>query len=185
MRSKRGIFAKWIATGLFIVRPLCFFAIFPLLIAAFATPAAAQNKYEKQTIGSVAVQVSGVDKDNASIEEYRLIASVAVGTVYSTPRIRDAIEAIYNTRRVETVAVTASLNAAGTVDLIFVIKPKTQVQKVAIDIAPSEGDKITEQELLFKLNLLTPGTAITEQTLRNNAMRYWTISENAGFTSRR
>jgi len=127
MRSKRGIFAKVIATGLFIVRPLCFFAIVAFLIEAI--PAPAQNKYEKQTIGSVAVQVSGVDKDNASIEEYRLIASGALGTVYSTPRIRDAIEAIYSKKRVETVTVTASLNAAGTVDLTFVIKPKTQVQK--------------------------------------------------------
>jgi len=73
------------------------------------------------------------------------------------------------------------LRAAGTVDLTFVVKPKTQVQKVAIDIAPSEGDKITEEELLFKLNVLSPGTAITEQTLRNNADEILDYLRERGF----
>ncbi|MEO8041227.1 MAG: POTRA domain-containing protein, partial [Acidobacteriota bacterium] len=40
---------------------------------------------------------------------------------------------------------------------------------VTIELPEDDESKITEQELLFRLNLLDPGTAITEQTLQNNA----------------
>ena len=181
MTSEKGYFERRGATGLCRVRPLRFFALIPLLIAFFFAQASAQNKYEKRNIDNITIQITGAEKDTALIEQYRLIARDAVGPAYSTPRIRDAIEMLYRSKKIETVAVTAALNASGNVDLIFVIKPKTQVQKVSIVIAPSEGDKVTEQELLFKLNLLTPGTAITEQALRDNADEILDYLRDRGF----
>ncbi len=51
----------------------------------------------------------------------------------------------------------------------FIIKRKTKAEKVNINIGNTIGNDVSEQELLLKLNLLNPGTSITEQTLRDNA----------------
>ncbi|HEX3101823.1 MAG TPA: POTRA domain-containing protein, partial [Pyrinomonadaceae bacterium] len=114
-------------------------------------------------------------------EQYRLTAKDALGPVYSTPRVRDALDALYLSKKIDLITVAASLNSAGGVDLRFDIKRKTQAQKVSIVIGRTVGDPILEQDLLFKLNLLTPGTAITEQTLRNNADEILDYLRTRGF----
>jgi outer membrane protein insertion porin family len=183
MRRGKGEFEKTAAAGerKLSVELFCLVHAALFLVVVLLSPAYGQNKFEKHPINGIEIQLPGAEKDTAHIEEYRLIASVAVGRTYSTPRIRDAIEALYNTKRIETVTVLADLNPAGNVDLVFVIKLKTQVQKVEIDIAPFEGDKVTEEELLFKLNLLAPGTAITQQTLRSSADEILDYLRDRGF----
>jgi outer membrane protein insertion porin family len=83
-------------------------------------------------------------------------------------RIRDSIEALHRTGRIASVDVEAQGTATG-VDLRYIIKRKVQAQKVVIDLENVLGEPVTEQELMFKLNLLDPGTPITDQTLQNNA----------------
>ncbi|MGB7201211.1 MAG: POTRA domain-containing protein [Pyrinomonadaceae bacterium] len=129
----------------------------------------AQNKYEQRPITKIDISISGADDDTKAIEEYRGIARDAVGDVYSTPRIRDAIEALYKTKKVDTVSVSAALENGAGVALNFNIRRKTQAQRVSVVVGKSAGEKVTEEDLLFKLNLVTPGSVITEQTLRSNA----------------
>src|SRR3712207_8750241 len=40
------------------------------------------------------------------------------------------------------------------VNVRFILKRKTQAEKVSIEIGKFEGDKVTEEELLLKLDLL-------------------------------
>ena len=56
-------------------------------------------------------------------------------------------------------------------------------QVIALDSVKGTvgDDKITEQELLLKLNLLNPGTAITDQTLRSNADAILVYLRERGF----
>ncbi len=129
----------------------------------------AQSKFEKLPIAKIDVVFTGTGTNAALAEQYRIIARDAVGTVYSAPRIREAIAAIYDTRKVDTVVVSANVNATGDVELRFEVKRKTQAEKVSVVVEDSVGDKVREEDILFKLNLLTPGTAITEQTLQNSA----------------
>src|SRR4051812_2763750 len=68
--------------------------------------ARAQNQFEKRPISNISVSLGGTQTDTASVEEYRLIAREAVGDIYSAPRVRDAIEALYNTKRVDTITVS-------------------------------------------------------------------------------
>jgi len=152
-----------------------------VLLAVCCFAAQSQNKYEKLTIAKADVAVAGTKNTDPLIEQYRLITREVVGPVYSTSRIRDAIAALYETKTVDTVVVTATLNAAGDVELQFAIKRKTQAQKVSIVVGETIGDSVTEQDLLFKLNLLTPGTTITEQTLRNNADQILDYLRERGF----
>lgn len=157
------------------------FAFLAALVCSCFVPLFAQNQFEKRRIAKIDIVVTGTAPGSPLIEEYRLIVRDAVGSIYSTPRIRDAIEALYNTRRIDTITVTASIEANGDVDLLFTIKPKTQAQRISIILGPAVGDKVTEQDLMFKLNLLTPGTVITEQTLRDNADEILDYLRERGF----
>src|SRR5206468_4177121 len=89
---------------LWIKRLRPFFTFLCLLI--FAMAAAAQAQYDKRPITNLTVTLSGgTQTDMQAIEEYRLIAREAVGDMYSSPKIRDAIEALYNTKRVDMITV--------------------------------------------------------------------------------
>ncbi len=128
-----------------------------------------QNKYENKPIAAVDVTFDSSELNPPTSEQYRIIIRDVLGPTYSTTKIHDSIVALYNTKKIATVIVTATLRSDSAVDLRYNIKRKTQVDKVSIIVAKNEDDKITEQDLLFKLNILTPGTAITEQSLRSNA----------------
>ena len=151
------------------------------LILLFVAVGVAQNKYENRPIGKVDVTFGENDNNASLAEEFRLTARAEVGAIYNPTGIRDAIEALYRTKKVETITVAATLDAAGNVDLIFNIKRKIQAQKVSIVVGETIGDRVTEQELLFKLNILQPGTAITEQTLRNSADEILDYLRERGF----
>lgn len=157
------------------------FSCLALVIASAFVSVFAQNKYEKRRIAKTEVAIAGTQATGALIEEYRLIIRDALGASYSTPRIRDAIQDLYNTGRVETVSVTAALDAAGDVELVFNIKRKTEASRIEVVVGESIGDPVTEQELMFKLNLLTPGTVITEQTLAANADEILDYLRERGF----
>ncbi|MEQ1603939.1 MAG: POTRA domain-containing protein [Pyrinomonadaceae bacterium] len=146
-------------------RYLC--VVFLISLCSFS--ALSQNKYDNLPVSKIDVVFTGTGKNDALAEQYRLMIRLAIGGTYSAPRIREAVAALYETNKVDTVVVTAANNAAGDVELRFDVKRKTQAERVSVVVGASDGDKITEQDLLFKLNLLTPGTAITEQTLQNNA----------------
>ena len=141
----------------------------------------AQNQYEKRRISDIAINVIGAEPDSPLIEQYRLSVREVLGANYSTPRIRDAIDTLYQTRLIDTVTVAASLDESGNVELRFNIKRKTQAGSISIELGPQEGDHISEEDLLFKLSLLTPGTVITEQTLQNNANEILSYLRDRGF----
>ena len=154
-----GVKAKW---------PLVLLFLVPLV---FSIPARAQNENEGKRISDVTVTFEGDDRNVSVAEQFRQLARNAVGETYSSVRVRDAIEQLYETRRVAAVTVETDRAANDSVVLRFVIKRKTQAQRVSVQIVDAkEGDpEITEQELLFHLTLLEPGAVVTDQTLRNNA----------------
>lgn len=142
------------------------FAILILSVLAFA-----QNGLEGRRISEVTVTFEGADRNLSMNEQFRDVARTAVGATYSAVRVRDAIEQLYATRRVSSVTVETENVTPESVALRFVIRRKTQAQRVSVEIADAEGDKaeVTEQEILFRLTLLEPGAVVTDQTLRSNA----------------
>ncbi len=140
-----------------------------IAVFLFALTAAAQNKYEFRKIDTVDISFGTADLNPPTSEPFRVIIRESIGTTYSTTKIHDSIVALYNTKLIALVTVAATLNGKDGVDLRYEIKRKTRVEKVSIVVGKTEGDKITEQDLLFKLNILTAGTTITDQTLRSNA----------------
>ena len=166
--------------GLFAVSKL-FRTIFVFaLIGISFSSTLSQSKFEKRNIDKIEISF-GAEANAPLAEQYHLIAKEALGSTYSTTKVRDAIEALYATKKVDSITVRASPGSAEGVDLRFDIKRKTQAEKVSIVVGRTVGDTVLEQELLFKLNILTPGTAITEQTLRNNADEILNYLRTRGF----
>lgn len=155
--------------------------VFVTLIGLFSLTAFAQNKYEKHRIDKIDIVFAGSEVNEQLAEQYRISANEALGPIYMATRVRAAIEALYKTGKVDTVTVTATVNAGDGVDLRFEIKRKTQAQKVSIIVGRTVGDPVLEQDLLFKLNILKPGTPVTEQTLRNNADEILDYLRTRGF----
>lgn len=128
----------------------------------------AQNKYEDRRITNVEIAFERVGADDSAKEQFQLVARNALGETYSLVKVRDAIDALYKTGRIVSAVAQASESGESGVNLRFVIRRKTRAEKVIVQIGNTVGDDVTEQQLLLKLNLLNPGTSVTEQTLNAN-----------------
>ncbi len=139
------------------------------LILLFCFSIFAQNKYEDRSISNVRIVFEGKDSDVSAAQQFELIARNALGAKYSTVKVRDAIQALYNSEKIVSATVDATEVGQNSLDLRFIIKRKVRAEKVNVLINDTTDKSVTEQQLLLRLNLLNPGMAITEQTLRNNA----------------
>lgn len=129
----------------------------------------AQNRFDGRRIQTIDITFEGVDQSASAAEQFREVVEDTLGDTYSAVTVRDAIDALHKTGRVDSVTVEASESGTDSVNLRFRIKRKAQAGKVTVVVGPHVGDPVTEEDLLFKLSLLNPGTPITEQTLRSSA----------------
>jgi outer membrane protein insertion porin family len=166
---KLSIKSRFLRTSKQKVVLVCLF--FEAFLIFFSSPfVSAQNKYEDRLIiEPVEITFEGDDRDISAAEQFRLIAKSTLGERYSAVKVRETIQKIYDTKRVVSVIVEATEVGESAVRLRFIIKRKTQAEKISVNIGEYVGETITEDELLFKLNLITPGASITEQILQNNA----------------
>lgn len=149
----------------------------------FGSAAAAQNKYENRRIDAIDISFGSNETNQTSAAPYQKIIRDTVGTTYSTTKIHDSIVAVYNSRLAATVTVEATVNDKEGVNLRYVIKRRSRVEKVSVIVGDSVGDKVTEQDILFKLNILKTGVTVTDQTLRSNADTILDYLRERGFYS--
>ncbi|NNE99413.1 MAG: BamA/TamA family outer membrane protein [Pyrinomonadaceae bacterium] len=152
-----------------------------LLSSAFAVCTIAQNKFEGRPIQRVDITFAGADKDVSAAEQFRLIAGEEIGDRYSTVRIRNALEKLYRTDKIISAKVEATAAQNSSVALRFIIKRKSIAKKISINVGKVIGEPVTEQELLLRLNLLSPGTAISDKVLGDNASVILTYLRERGF----
>ena len=103
-------------------------------------------------------------------------------------RVRESLQALFDTNRVADVRVEAS-DVAGAVGeddrprvaLRFVIRPQVLVAGVEFEVGVTEGTGISEDELRARLNLLDPGKRITAQSLKENADAVQVYLRDRGF----
>lgn len=130
----------------------------------------AQSEYENRALAQpVQIVFEGKDQDLSAAEQFRLIIESILDGRYSTVKIRETLQQLYDTNKIVSVSVEASPVGADRVSLRYLIKRKTQAERVVIRIGNVVGDPVTEEQLLLRVNILNPGTAVSEQTLRNNA----------------
>jgi outer membrane protein insertion porin family len=169
-------YARLKKTTIFYLLPFTFY-----LLLLFTFPTFAQNKYEDRRINQVSITFEGRDTDVSAADQFRIIAVGALGERYSAVKVREALDALYKSQRIATAQVEATSVGEENVNLRFIIRRKTQAETVRIRIGNIVGDSVTEQELLLKLNLVTSGSFITEQTLQNNATLIQSYLREKGF----
>ncbi len=140
-----------------------------ILFCFCSTSIFSQTNFEDRLISNITITFEGTDRNNAEAAQFRTIAENELGERYSAVKVRDALSALYQTEKIVSASVEATEINLNELTLNFIVKRKTRLDKVSIEIGNTVGDQVTEQELLLKLNLLSPGMAVTEQTLRNNA----------------
>lgn len=139
------------------------------IVASFFLPAQAQTQFEGRDITGVRIIFSGTESDSSASDEFLVLARTAVGRKYSVVNIRRAIESLYATGLIATISVEATPDSAGNVNLLFIVKRKARAARVVVNVEKGNSSGITEQDILLRLNLLDPGTAVTDQTLEANA----------------
>ena len=114
------------------------------------------KQIRNRPIRTVIITFEGTDRSRSSAAEFEVIARNALGTAYSTVKVRDALEALYRTSDIVSAKVEAIEVGESALDLRFIVKRKTRAGKVSINIGNTVGDRVTEAELLLRVNLLNP-----------------------------
>lgn len=140
-----------------------------------------QSKYEGKQIERVFVTFGENDLDSSASEQFRLIVENEIGDKYSTVKIRDALAKLYETKRIISAEVQAEKLGENKVFLRFILQRKKLAKKISIRVGDVFGEPVTEQELLLRLNLLSPGSTITEIILQENANVILTYLRERGF----
>lgn len=128
----------------------------------------AQSQFEGRIIREVTVELEGTDKNAVAVEQFRLVAQQELGERYAMVKVRDALAKLFDTREVANATVEATNVGSDGVNLRFVVRRKPRAQRVSVQISDKDSD-VTEQELLFRLDILEPGTAVTDAALDRNA----------------
>jgi hypothetical protein len=146
--------------------------------------------YEGRLVADVEVVLEGTPRDAAAEAEFLSLLRVAPNTEYSAVRVRESLQALFDSGRVVSGRVEVSETAAGAgtgragspLRVRFIVRLQVRVAEVLLDLGVlPPGTPISEDELRARLNMLEPGTALTEQKLRNNADLIQAYLRDRGF----
>lgn len=141
-----------------------------LILCAFAASVIGQQQFEGDRIAEVALVLDGSTAQNGEAQLYLRTVREVLGTTYSTPRIRDSIERLFDTGDVANVSVQAEPRGDDAVALTFHVQRKTKAGRVSVEVDGTFEDRsVTEQALRFRLNLLDPGASVSDASLAANA----------------
>lgn len=157
------------------------FCLFSFGFLLSATNIFAQNKYENRTIADVQIVFVSADPNIAVAEQFQTIAKNALGDKYSTVKIREAIQELYDTGRIISAQVEAEPVGEDKVNLRFIIRRIRQVERISIQLGKSVGSTVTEDQILLRTTLNTLGATVTEQALDNDADSIQTYLRRRGF----
>lgn len=151
----------------------------PLLLAAtslnaFAATAADErgyDAYEGRLITSIEIVFEGSQPDAAAEASFLATLKVVPNTEFSAVKVRDSLQALFDTQRVANARVEVIENApkSGPIRLRFVIQRQVQISEVRIEIGPSTGLPVSTDELRARLSLAQPGSRLSKQIIARNA----------------
>jgi outer membrane protein insertion porin family len=154
-----------------------------LFCLCFSPAVFSQNKYESLKIADIQITFEETGEDKSTDEQFRTLLRSVLGERYSVIKVRESLEALYDTGKIVSAKVAATEVPPDGVNLRFLIKRKVQAERVYITVADAIGEPVTEQELLLRLNLLTPGNSVTDESLKANADLIQTYLREHGYYS--
>ncbi|HSK63584.1 MAG TPA: POTRA domain-containing protein [Pyrinomonadaceae bacterium] len=168
------------------IRPLLIF----LLVLVFAVNAAGKTSkdvriedYEGRQITAVEVVIEGAPEDRNAQAEFLALLRVAPNTQYSAVRVRDSLQALFDSGRIANarVEVDGAAGATGPVRLRFVITRQAQIGDVRIELGPVTGTPISVDEIRARLNFVQPGTRLSQQLVSRNADEIQVFLRDRGY----
>jgi outer membrane protein assembly factor BamA len=166
------------------VRFRLFSIVVVLLLVAVGVRAAGVpdlSRYEGRQIAAVEVVLEGVPRDAGVEGELTALLTVAANTRFAAVRVRESLQALFDSGRVANARVEA-VEEGATLRLRFVVRPAVRVGDVVLNVAGAPPDApVSTDELRARLNLMEPGARVSEQALRNNADLIQTYLRDHGF----
>ncbi|HEU4479110.1 MAG TPA: POTRA domain-containing protein [Pyrinomonadaceae bacterium] len=143
----------------------------PLTTVAFANDERGFDAYEGRLITSIEIVFEGSPPDPTAEASFLAVLKVAPNTEFSAVKVRDSLQALFDTQRVANARVEVIEGAArtGPIRLRFVIQRQVQISEVNIEIGPVTGSPIAADELRARLSLVQPGSRLTKQIILRNA----------------
>lgn len=128
--------------------------------------------YEGRLITAIELTLEGTTPDKAIEGELISLLKIAPNTEFSAVRVRDSLQALFDSGRVANARVEISEEgpARGSpIKLRFVVQRQIQIADVRIELGAVTGSPISSDELRARLNLIHPGTRLSKQVILRNA----------------
>jgi outer membrane protein insertion porin family len=161
------------------------------LVAAHSTSASAAlpdtGDYEGRIIASVEVVIEGSPRDEAAEAEFLSLLNVAAGAEYRAVRVRESLQALFDSGFVSNARVEVNetcrpaTGATRPLCLRFIVQRQVKVGEVKLSLNLPLDSPISEDEMRARLNMLEPGSRLSEQVLRNNADLIQVYLRDKGF----
>ncbi len=131
---------------------------------------------------AVEVMLEGVPRDARAESELAALVAVAPNTRFAAARVRESLQALFDSGRVANARVEAVDEGGVGLRLRFVVRPAVRVGDVVLNVTGAPpGVPVSTDELRARLNLLQPGARVSEQALKNNADLLQTYLRDHGF----
>lgn len=128
--------------------------------------------YEGRQIVGVELVFEGTRTFPTIQAEFMTLLRVAPNTPFSAVRVRDSLQALFDSGRVANARVEVieeGTGRTGPVRLRFVVQRQVQITDVRIELPPAAADELSDDEIRARLNFLQPGTRLTKQLIARNA----------------
>lgn len=128
--------------------------------------------YEGRPIAGVELVFEGSRQIPAVQAEFLSLLRVAPNTPYSAVRVRESLQALFDSGRVANARVEVIEEGAGRtgpVRLRFVVQRQVLINDVRIELGTVTGTPISTDELRARLNFVLPGTRLSKQLIARNA----------------
>jgi len=149
-----------------------------LLVALVSVTAASAKDariedYEGRQITSVELVFEGTPEAPAAQADFLSLLKVAPNTQFSAVRVRDSLQALFDSGRVANARVEVTEEGTprtGPVRLRFVVRRQVQIGEVRIElVGPVTGTPISVEEIRARLNFVATGNRLTQQIVLRNA----------------
>ena len=128
--------------------------------------------YEGRQIVGVELVIEGTRQIPALQAELSSLLRVAPNTPYSAVRVRESLQALFDSGRVANArveVVDAGTGRTGPVRLRFVVQRQVLINDVRIALGDVTGTPISPDELRARLSFVQPGTRLSKQLIARNA----------------
>jgi outer membrane protein insertion porin family len=142
------------------------------LVAVISVRAATDNgAYDGRTIESIEIIFEGSPQDDAARAEFLALLKVSPKGEYSAVRIRDSLQALFDSGRVSSARVEVTEGSgtkSGPVRLKFIIQRQIIIADINLEIGTVTGAPISTDELRARLNMIRPGSRASKQSVLRN-----------------